>query len=347
MKKGFRNTLIIALFTVFVGALLTGCSGFHYVVNNSGANFLDKDDAMNFTVEKTIVEPITTLVIDTSVAEVEVIEADDFYVEIDYLYWDQAPEYTLEKGKLTFNDSNCFPNSYSINFNLHNTIKIYLPKGSVINDLYVKNSSGDVTLAGFIAKDLSVTVSYGDFSMMNAAATEADITLSSGRSKISDFAVGELNFTNSYGNAIFTNLNAGEDLLESDISYDSLDINMSSGNVTLTGLNFKSIELSNSYGDVTCDEVAAEDFDMELSSGNLEVSNADIQDIEVDNSYGNVTLKLDGQEEDYSLDLDTSYGKIKVADESYDEHIIIEKGGTREVSANLSSGDVRVSFSGK
>ncbi|MDF2941229.1 MAG: hypothetical protein K0S01_87 [Herbinix sp.] len=341
MNKKVRKLIPLALAILIAGTFFSGC-GSHYIFNS--ANSLRKEDANNFNVEKSEVDPITQIEIHTGMAEVELIPADNFYVEIDFMYWEEEPEYTLEDGKLYFNDSHAFPNSYSINFNLDNKIKIYLPKDTALSKLYLENASGDVSIAGFVAEDLEVRVAYGDFTMKDAAAAEADVTLSSGTSKISDFQAGTLDFTNSYGNAKFTNINTGDPLMAETVSYDKFKVGMSSGNVNILGLNSSSVEISDSYGNISCEEVVADEFDTELSSGDLEVSKSDINDIETNNSYGDVTLTLAGPASDYTLDLNTSYGKISVGNKDYEEHLILENGGTRSIAADLSSGNVRVRF---
>jgi DUF4097 and DUF4098 domain-containing protein YvlB len=342
MNKYFQKRVIAVLLILCAEVLFTGC-GFRYIVNSS-TNTLKRADGIDFTVEKANVEPITKIDINTGMAEVELIQSDNFYVEIDYLYWEEAPEYTLENGVLYFDDSDCFPNSYSINFNLDNTIKIYLPEATALTKLLIENSSGDVILEGFTAEDMNVRVSYGNFTLKEAAAAEAEITLSSGNSRMTDFQVGRLDFTNSYGNAKFTNINTGDAKLPDGVTYQEFKLNMSSGNVNINGLTSSSIGIRNSYGDVTCEEVIADEFDLDLSSGRLEVGNADLQDIDVTNSYGDVTLNLLGSEEDYSYDLSTSYGNINVGNKSYEDHLNKDNNGTRNVNADLSSGDVEINF---
>ena len=315
MKK-LRVCIVMTLFLVITGVLLTGCS-FRYSIGK-GSNFLSKEDAKEFNVDNPVLDPITSIVIYTGAANVELIESDHFAVVIDYLYWEEEPEYTLENGKFYFDDRKAFPESYSINFNLDNKIKIYLPASTQLTDLSIQNASGDVTLSGFIAENMQVTISYGDFELKNAASKVADITLSSGTSKISEFQAGKLNFTNSYGNAIFTKINTDEMKLPSEVSYDSFDINMSSGDVTINQLNVNSASIRDSYGNISLNKITAEDFRMDLSSGNLELKDGDLQHIDVSNSYGDVTLQLIGIESDYSMNLNTSYGDIKVGSNSYD-----------------------------
>jgi hypothetical protein len=197
--KRFRGKeAAIVLFAVLIGSFFTGC-GFHYDFSFS-TKTLKKEDAKEFIIEKTKVDKLDKISIDTRIANVELIPSDDYYVEIDYLYWDEEPEYSAENGELYFDDSDAFPDSYSINFNLRNYIRVYLPEAAAFTDVRLDNSSGDITAEGFAADTLSVNVSYGDLTMKNASSGKCDINLSSGKSRISDFYTDDLDFKNSYGN---------------------------------------------------------------------------------------------------------------------------------------------------
>ena len=336
-NKIFGFTLLI-----FISAMLmTGC-GFSYVMNTT--NRLNREDAKEFIIEKTRVEPITDIDIHTSISEVELLEADDFYVDIDYLYWEEEPEYSIINGKLLFDDSECFPNSYQINFNLKNRIRIYLPKGSNLNLIRIEDASGDVNLSGFTAEELDITVSYGDFTMDEATATKADITLASGNSKITDFQVGKFDYTNSYGAASFTDINTTPIRLSEGTESKYFNATMSSGNVEIKGLITDSVDITNSYGSVTMDRLRADDLKLNLSSGDCKLTRADIITTDIRNSYGDVTLQLTGAPSSYSLDLDTSYGKIRVDDRHYEESVNLPGSGERTIRAELSSGDVTIHF---
>lgn len=341
MKKQVRQVIVTVSLLIAI-LLLGGCGmsyGFHYSTNH-----LDRDDAQDFNIEKVEVEPITQIDIHSKVAEVELISSDKFYVEINYLYWDKEPEYSLENGVLFFDDSESFPDSYSINFNLHNVIRVYLPQNSSLQKIGIEDASGDVSVAGFIAEELDISVAYGDLTMKEAAAIDAEITLASGTSKITDFEVGELDYTNSYGDAHFTDINTAASILPEGSVHEQFNVTMSSGNIKIKGLNSTNVELSNSYGGVSCDKITAEEMELELSSGNAVIDHSDILSSDITNSYGDVTLTLVGAATDYSLDLDTSYGKIKVDGKSYEEHLNVDNNGSRSIAANLSSGDIKVDF---
>lgn len=341
MRIKAATRLILVALLILGSMFMTGC-GFTYVINSS--HRLDRDDAREFIIQKTEVEPITEINIHTGIAEVEIVESDQFYVEIDYLYWEEEPDYSLKDGKLFFDDSDSFPNSYSINFNLDNQIKIYIPKDSRFASIRIEDASGDVDISGFISDELEVSVSYGDFTMKEATALDTEITLSSGSSSITDFQANKLDFTNSYGNADFTNINQATTQADADITYDRFLIAMSSGDVDIRGLNSNEVKITNSYGDIILSELTAQELELKLSSGSCKLTEGDVTDTYISNSYGNVTVNMIGAEKDYSLDLDTSYGKIKVGENAYDEHYQVDTGIGRKLQAELSSGDVTVGF---
>ncbi len=337
------HTIIAVLLLITAGTLLSGCS-VRFSSSGWNTNFLKKEEAKEYILKKTQVEPISSIEISTRIADVELIEADDYYVEIDYLYWLAEPEYSLKNGKLSFNDNRIMPNSYSINFSINNVIRIYLPEAAALEKLNIKSASGDVSAASFAADDMNIDVAYGDLTVKKASAGDADITLASGNSRISEFQVSRLSFTNSYGEAFFGRINSDPSLLPEGRTCDSIDITMSSGDIDMEELTVKSLEIKNSYGDITCEKINAEIFDMELSSGNLEVSDSDLADTDIDSSYGNVSLRLKGEAKDYSLDIDTSYGNITVDGKKYDGPVNINSNGSRSLNADLNSGDIRISF---
>jgi DUF4097 and DUF4098 domain-containing protein YvlB len=311
---------------------------------NSSARVLKLSEAKEFTVEKSAVEPLNEIQINTRLADIEILPGDDYYVEINYFYWEDEPEYSLEDGILTFDDEDSIPESYSISFNLHNTIKVYLPKEALVERIDADTSSGDILAQGFTAMNALLDTSYGGLTVEDAAAVNASFTLSSGNSKVKNFTAGELNYTNSYGSAEFNNVNTGDILLPDNTSYENFHATLSSGSCNITGMNFKSMDITNSYGNITCEDITAEELDMSLSSGNLEVSKADLKNADVSNSYGDVTMFLIGTEEDYRLDVGTSYGDVTVGNDTFDGHLQRENDGSREIKADLSSGNIKITF---
>lgn len=342
-----RNSTVIIFLIMLTAALLSGCRYSIRYSSGSGNNFLKREDAKEYIVKKTAIQPISSIEINTRIADIELITADDYYIEIDYLYWDDEPRYKLEDGKLTFNDDKTMPNSYSLDFKLENVVRVYLPQDAQLDRIYLNSSSGNIKIEGFIAQSLKANSSYGNLTLKECAAARAVIKLASGNSTITDFQTGDLDYNNSYGHARFKNINIGDSKLPADISPDTLDISMSSGNADFDNVYINSLEIDNSYGNIDCDRITVDSFKAKLSSGNLNIEECEIRKLDISNSYGDVNIELLGKENDYSFDLDTSYGKIKVNNTSYDDHLVKDNDATGSISATLSSGNVTVTFRDK
>jgi len=339
-----KKLIISLLLSLMLAASLCACKTEVNLDAGSGHRILKKEDAKKFNLEKASVQAIKKIEITTRIADIEIMQADDYYVEINYLYWDEEPAYKLENGKLTFNDEKSIPKSYSINFDPQNAIKVYLPENAPVDRISLHNSSGNVTLSGFLADNLKTSLSYGDLTMSDCAAVTAVIELSSGQSIISNFHVGELNYSNSYGDLSLSSVNIGESRLPEGVSFDKIDIRMSGGDTDIANVYVKGLKISNSYGNVNCRGISADSLDARLSSGYLNIETADLNDAVLANSYGDIRLELLGRMQDYSFDLDTSYGQIMVDGKIYDNHAVIDNDTDKNISASLSSGDMRVTF---
>ncbi|MGB8452207.1 MAG: DUF4097 family beta strand repeat-containing protein [Anaerocolumna sp.] len=333
---------VVLLITLIVTSIfLAGCE-YSFSFNNT--NQLKAEDAKEFKVEKTSVEPIQQININAKLGDIEFIEDDNYYVEIDYRYFEEEPDYKWEGGTLTFDDFKSFPNSYSISFSIKNTVKIYLPKDAYLERIKIAAASGDVALSNFLADKLNVSVAYGDFDMKKSSAAEANISMASGNSDIRDFNVEKLDFSNSYGDAEFTNINTGATVTGSKYSNCGIKVSMASGNCVFDSLTGKTLDISNSYGSIKCKGLFIKEFDSDLSSGNLTVSGSAVDDLDISNSYGDVTLELKGDSKEYMLDLNTSYGSIDIDGKHYDSHLTRENNGHKNISADLSSGDIGLKF---
>jgi DUF4097 and DUF4098 domain-containing protein YvlB len=341
MNRKFLCQLAIVITVMFTNVFLAGCE---YSFSFNNANQLKMEDAKEFTIDKTSVEPIKQININTKLADIEFIEDDNYYVAIDYKYFNEEPEYKVEDGVLKFDDSKAFPNSYSISFNIKNTVKIYMPKDADLDRIKLATASGDVTLSDFLADKLDISIAYGDFNMKESSVAEANINMSSGNSDISNFNVESLDFSNSYGDASFKNINTITPDIEGNSSDSSFKVSMASGNATFDSLAGKTLDIRNSYGNITCKGLIIKDFESDLSSGNLTVSGSTVDDLDISNSYGDVTLTLIGASKDYMLDLNTSYGSIEVDGKNYDGHLTRENNGHKNIAANLSSGDIELKF---
>lgn len=326
---------------IFTGIVFTGCE---YSLSFSNTTRYSMADTKELKIEKTKVEDLKRINIDSRIGDIEFIKSEDFYVEIDYWYFLDKPEFSTDDGILEFDDYRSFPQSYNLDFSLKNTIKIYLPGKADLERIDIKAASGDISLSDFLADQLKVSVAYGDLELINAEVRDADISMASGSSEISDFNMESLAYTNSYGEADFKNINVKATDHNPDPAKSSLKISMASGDGTFDTVTGKTLDISNSYGNISCKGMVMEQLDADLSSGNLKVTGSSVGNLDLSNSYGDVILQLKGHAGDYELDLGTSYGSIEVEGKSYDGHLRRESGGANSISADLSSGDIELEF---
>ncbi len=326
---------------IFTGIVLTGCE---YSLSFSNTTRYSMADTKELKIEKTKVEALKRINIDSRIGDIEFIKSDDFYIEIDYWYFLEKPEYKTDNGILEFDDYRSFPQSYNLDFSMKNTIKIYLPEKADLERIDIKAASGDISLSDFLADQLKVSVAYGDLELINAEVIAADISMASGSSEISDFNMESLAYSNSYGEAGFKNINVKATDHNPDPAKSCMKISMASGDGTFDTVTGRTLDISNSYGNISCTAMVMEQLDADLSSGNLKVTDSSVGNLDLSNSYGDVILQLKGDARDYKLDLGTSYGSIEVEGKSYDGHLRRENGGVNSISADLSSGDIVLMF---
>lgn len=340
MFKSFQKTIIFLSCILSNILLISGCGANHFVSSNT----LDKKNAKEFIQEKQVIASISQIEIDARYGDIELIPSDHYYIEINYLYWKDKPNYYVKDGTLHFDDNQAFPRSFSLNFEVHNYIKVYLPENAKIKQIELDDSSGDITVKGCISDILKLNASYGDIFMDNVVVNEATINLSSGTSDVKNTNFSKLKYSNSYGDADFINVNGKENSLSEQQKFEEFRCQMSSGDVTIKGLNCDSIDLDNSYGDIDCNKINGSQLDADLSSGDFEIRNSDVEEIRINNSYGDAAFHLAGSYNDYNMDFDTSYGKIRVEDRLYKNHASINNNSPKEIQADLSSGDIEVYF---
>lgn len=336
----YNRKIFIFIIAVFM-LIFTGCE-IRY--NYTSTHLLKEEDAKDFTVEKSIVEPIEEIDINVRIADVEILPADDYYVEIDYTYWKDEPKYSIKNGIFTFDDTNSFPQSYSVNFKLSNTIRIYLPEDILLKKLHANNSNGNISISSITSNNLNCVLSYGNLDLTMVTAAKANITLSCGNSMMEDTNIGILKYVNSYGMAEFININTEDIKLPNETSYESIKVTMSCGNCTIKGLKSPIVTLINSYGDITCDKISADEFNTNLSCGDLRLDESEVKVIDARSSYGNVSLSLIGKKDDYSLDIRTSFGDAILNGEKYDDELVVKNNSSNNITVNSSNGDINIDF---
>ncbi len=145
------------------------------------------------------------------------------------------------------------------------------------------------------------------------------------------------------------NINGKLDLSSGGISIrgskgDELDIHASSGTVDLNGIEYEELKMKLSSGDFKVSDSRIEKITTDMSSGSTTLEDVEAEKVDMESSSGKITLDLIGKEDDYSFDIDTSSGEIKIGDKELDDHYETEGNKSKSIKVDASSGDVTVNF---
>lgn len=103
----------------------------------------------------------------------------------------------------------------------------------------------------------------------------------------------------------------GEVLLK-DSSFDSLNLTIDTGDLKLDNTNIGTFTLENEYGNNTLKNFKCDTASIELDSGDLYMDAAEINELSCNSEYGKITLLLPENLETYSFDVSVDYGDIKL-----------------------------------
>ena len=113
-----------------------------------------------------------------------------------------------------------------------------------------------------------------------------------------------------------------------------VDVTLSSGNVTVKGLDLADIDISTDSGDISATDVSVSEFSGTTSSGHVTATFVDApEQVTADSSSGNINVTV--PDDGYDVEADTASGDVRV-------DVNDDPDATRQISANTSSGDVTI-----
>lgn len=161
--------------------------------------------------------------------------------------------------------------------------------------------------------DLDLEASSADITV-NGVSIEGSIDVSSGDVSINRTKGEDLKLTSSSGHIDLANA-----------EYEKLNVEVSSGDISFKDCGIDELECSSSSGEMTFDDLDADNIDVKASSGDI-------------------VLNIIGKEDDYSYDIDTSSGNIKIGSRKLDGDYQTEDDKSKSIKAETSSGNVTISF---
>ena len=114
------------------------------------------------------------------------------------------------------------------------------------------------------------------------------------------------------------------------------------------GYRFDEVEMEYGAANAEIDELNAKSLKIKSGASGCSVKNADVEELEVEAGAGSVTLDLEGTEDSYNYELDSSAGSIQIGDDQEYGGLSTEKsidnGSKRTIEISNGAGSVEIRF---
>ncbi|MDO4306199.1 MAG: DUF4097 family beta strand repeat-containing protein [Eubacteriales bacterium] len=355
-------------------------------LGSDGIRMLGDDNRDDYILEKTKLEEISAVEMNLDYGDFHLIPSDGYYLEYSLSGHSQKPKYEVNNGTLIFNEKPIvsYVQFQIMDFDLPSArgqyyVNLYVPEDVYFDTFVLNNNSGNAEIETLRGEAIKLYLGYGKLSAESIAGDTVEASLDSGDMEAGEITGGKkLEITMDYGNLQLDDCTAGE-----------LNVTLESGSLSAERLAAETLEIHDSYGGVKAEDLTvtgagkftldsgnltigtckAGDMEMNLEYGNLKVQSMNGESLTVDNSsgdveieelilekkgmltleYGNAAVGLGDSISEYTMRLDTEYGKIKVPDvgrltaEDEEESFRLEGTLGKELEIYCSSGDITVS----
>lgn len=335
--------LLLTIIGAMLGGALTGigidADGLHVYTLNSIYN----KDAESFYREDTVsLDAFTSIAVDMNFGEVRIEESDHF--GIDYKIEQRYDfSYKIENGclKVIQDTRKNFPSimlfggsGFLTTFEAQNYITIYVPTGTILQDVSASLDSVNTSIVGIHAGALDLDLDFGNLDITDSAFTDVTLDTDSVNMKLFDFDCSSLTVSNDFGS------------LEADglTVQTTADIAMESSNLTFNNASLGSLTFESSFGNVILDKVTIPDMKLVMDSGKIAAHGLTSDKIDITSDFGNVELSLTGTLPEYYYDVTTDFGSITIDGKrlgsSY--NTLFDEQRSKTIKVRCDSGEVTI-----
>lgn len=333
-----------------VGLLLGGKPGFY--IDGTGLHPTYESGASKLCVmEKTKLEPFKNVKLSVDTGKVEVLPADDFYLE--YSMGGSEPEFLVEDDTFTLKDGNAKSERTYLSFRFDGFgvgavsdslsdsgqyVKLYVPEDVLFQSFALEIENGSVDLGELRAEDASFSMGYdGELTMGAFAGKNLKIELDCGDLTMGNADADSISIESSYGNIKVGALTGKE-----------ISICTENGNLDAQLLKADALEVQSDFGDVEVKELNAEKAGAEMETGNLTVSKAVFGQADITTEQGDVVFDEVPSLDACTLDIRTSQGTLHLPN-AYGIHededgsrCRVSKEGEKWLAIASETGDITV-----
>ena len=138
-------------------------------------------------------------------------------------------------------------------------------------------------------------------------------------------------------------ISSGEIVLNN-IEGDELKLEASSGSIDLKDVNTKKLKLKITSGGVQAEYCNTDKLEADMTSGNMNLEDLKFSKAAFDMTSGNVEAEVLGSEKDYSYNLKSTSGDLRINGKSYDDDYRSGDDKDHMITVDMTSGNFDLSF---
>lgn len=270
---------------------------------------------------------------------------------LDYcVYEGKEPIVTSENGKLRIEEP-----KVNINVTLGYSgericYKLIVPTDNSF-DAEVKTTSGDIEIDSCKISGLVASTSGGvEISSVNGSKLEVNTTSGGISVKEAEYS-GDVSIKSTSGDINIENIECADLDTSSTSGECTIEVckaakymhKSSSGSFEAKDIKTESINTNTTSGEIRISDAETGDVKAESSSGSIKIELDKFESVECEATSGNIELKLPGNKDDYSYDLKSNTGSIRVGGDKCEKLYKNERSG-KKIEATATSGGIEVEF---
>lgn len=213
-------------------------------------------------------------------------------------------------------------------------LTVYLPQGTPLSSLSVRNSTGNIDIAGGSFTDLSLNADFGDISLADFTSSSAKVQADTGDIILQNFSSGFLDAYTDFGSITLTDAQTEEDWL----------LSTSTGSISINQVEAADLTLKTDFGDVSAKELSCDFLSLKMNTGSGTLQLNDFFDLDLFSDFGDIKLTVPAPSAQYRFDLATDFGNISIdrKDMGAKYSSIEEDGSKSPIKVTCSTGSIYV-----
>lgn len=319
MKQVIKITTIVSLCFILIGI---GLAGSGYMLGGSmdwsylpsSNRFFTEKNAKHKIIKKDL-DAFTNIDLACDSYDIVITQGDSYSVSYPE-YNNIHTTYSIENDTLKLESKSEHTVSFSLSGTSYSDYALVLtvPSKQALNEITLKNNSGDIELSHLNFDHINVTANYGDIILSHLSGNALELTADDGDVTISNTELASGNFTLNYG-----------------------DFDIQSTTIS-------ECELINDSGDFTASKFISDNATLNLHYGDAETESSTIRNLTATLDSGDCDLELTGSKSDYNLDLTSDTDDVEVDDENASGHYNYVRDTPNTIQVSTHYGSISLDF---